>query len=106
MQVKHFQEIRFRTRDPLHPGQWVVDRRLEGSGTGTVVHAGQSYTADAHGWFDVPEPVGTFLLRRPGWRTPAMVDEDVAAGFLDENDSPVSAARMTPGRAKGSRKGS
>lgn len=91
MFIKHFTVRKFRTRDPLHPGQWVVDRRLVGSGTTSIVHAGNTYAAGVNDWFDVPEEVGTFMARFPGWRTDAEVDEDVMAGYIDENDAPSAA---------------
>ncbi len=91
MLIKHFAERHFRSRDPLRPGQWIVDKRMVPSLTSAIVHEGEQYDAAATGWFDVPEPVGNFFLSRPGWRTPAQVDEEVAAGVIEENDSPVSA---------------
>lgn len=98
MLIKHFREAKFRTRDPLHPGQFVLDRRLEPANTTHISHGDREFVANKQGWFDVPEEVGNFWLSRPGWRTPQQVDEAVIAGEIDENDSPLSPRR--PNRAK------
>lgn len=93
MLIKHFTEEHFRTRDPLYPGRYVMDRRLVGSGTHSIAADGETYSAAADGWFDLPEEVAYRMLSYPGWRTPAQVDEAVSAGEIDSNDSPVSARK-------------
>lgn len=101
MLIKHFRDVQVRMRDPLRPNQWVLSRRLESDGTSALSHEGEGYSANKQGWFDVPEHVGRFFLSRPGWRTPAQVDEAVMAGELEANDSPASAPKpAAPPRKK------
>lgn len=96
MQIKHYRVVRFRVRDPLHPGQFSLDRKLEHSGTDTLVDNGVTYQADEAGWFDLPDDVAARIARFPGWRTSEQVDEAVAAGEIRDNDSPLT--RPAPAR--------
>ncbi len=95
MLIAHFNEVKFRVPNPLRPGTSSIARRFEkGTGVTTMSHEGQTFESDEYGWFDVPEHVGQFWLRRPGWKTPHEVEADIVAGFISsENDAPTSAAR-------------
>jgi hypothetical protein len=80
--IKHFREVTYRVPDPMHPGHNVFDRRMDSSGTDTVVHNGKEFKSDQDGWFDVPDDVAKHFLSFPGWCSPEMVDEEVVAGRI------------------------
>lgn len=85
--LKHFRTVRYRVPDPMRPGHLVFSERLEHSGAQVISHAGEEFTADVDGWFDLPEHVVQYLHNFPGWRSPDEVDEEVRVGRLPKDSA-------------------
>lgn len=86
MYIARFQEVKFRVPNPQRPGTSVWSRRFERvSGVSIMSHNDAEYVSNEDGWFDVPQDVAEFWLRRPGWKTTHEAHADVIAGFIHED---------------------
>ena len=94
--LKKFIEIRYRVRDPLRPGQFTFDTRLDGDTITSLNHEGKTYEPDENGWFDLPDDVAAFYRSRPNWLRPQEVDEEVVSGRLADEDAVLPAQKKSP----------
>lgn len=98
--IIHHVESRFEDRWVLDPTLGAVKRREEivrPSGARTISHGGETYDIDPQGHFEVPDEVGAYLCRLPGWHSglspfpPENLEEDTHPG-------------AAPGRARAAKK--
>jgi hypothetical protein len=94
--LKKFIEIRYRVRDPLRPGQYTFDSRLDGDTVSSISHDGRTYEPDENGWFDLPNEVAAFYRARPNWLGPQDVDEKVVSGQLADEDAALPTKQKSP----------
>ena len=82
------------------------------SGTVVLAHDGETYTADEHQVFTVPDHVGHVMLGRDGWQvftgdpdTPAHDGEDrLAAALAEIEELKAALAKSNTGRARSAKK--
>lgn len=96
MFIKQFRSAWARVPDPLRPGKRALEERLVPTGAHAISHDGQSFEADADGWFDVPDHVGAQLVnfRHPDssrFYQPHEVSEDVREALPPGTPVPVDA---------------
>ena len=94
--LKKFIEIRYRVRDPLRPGQFTFDSRLDGDTVSSLSYEGKTYEPDENGWFDLPNHVADFYQSRANWLRPQDVDERVVSGQLADEDATLPAQKKSP----------